>query len=222
MAQRATVLLASDTRLLLTDLVLAECVYVLESYYEVARDRVAELMRSAIALPSVDTLDSSSLLRALEVYEVDRLDFAEAYLVAQADVTGVNAVASFDRSIDRVERSRASSRDAEVELRGVDLELKGRRAIVTGGSRGIGLATARALVGRGARVAVVGPRRGGARRRGAGRRRARRAGGHGERRVGGRDGRARSPTRSAASTSSSTPPRRPTRAASGEETSRRT
>ena len=37
----------------------------------------------------------------------------------------------------------------------MDLELKGRRAIVTGGSRGIGLATARALVGEGARVAVV-------------------------------------------------------------------
>ena len=37
----------------------------------------------------------------------------------------------------------------------MDLELEGRRAIVTGGSRGIGLATARALVGEGARVAVV-------------------------------------------------------------------
>jgi len=42
------------------------------------------------------------LLRALEVYELDRLDFAEAYLVAQAEVTGVGAVVSFDRSIDRV------------------------------------------------------------------------------------------------------------------------
>jgi NAD(P)-dependent dehydrogenase (short-subunit alcohol dehydrogenase family) len=37
----------------------------------------------------------------------------------------------------------------------VDLELEGRRAIVTGGSSGIGLATARALAGEGARVAVV-------------------------------------------------------------------
>jgi NAD(P)-dependent dehydrogenase (short-subunit alcohol dehydrogenase family) len=37
----------------------------------------------------------------------------------------------------------------------VDLELKGRRAIVTGGSSGIGLATASALAGEGARVAVV-------------------------------------------------------------------
>jgi predicted nucleic acid-binding protein len=38
----------------------------------------------------------------LEVYEVDRLDFAEAYLVAQAEATGVGAVLSFDRAIDRV------------------------------------------------------------------------------------------------------------------------
>ena len=42
------------------------------------------------------------LRRALELYEYDRLDFAEAYLVALADVTGVGAVMSFDRSIDRV------------------------------------------------------------------------------------------------------------------------
>jgi predicted nucleic acid-binding protein len=102
MARRATALLASGELLLLTDLVLAECVYVLESFYEVPRPRVAELMRSAIALPAIQTLVSASLLRALEVYEIDRLDFAEAYLVAQAEATGVNEIVSFDRSIDRV------------------------------------------------------------------------------------------------------------------------
>jgi predicted nucleic-acid-binding protein len=80
----------------------AECVYVLESFYEVQRERVAELMRAAIALPSIKTVDSPSLLRALEVYEVNRLDFAEAYLVALAETTGVNTVLSFDKTIDRV------------------------------------------------------------------------------------------------------------------------
>jgi predicted nucleic acid-binding protein len=59
-------------------------------------------MRSAIALPAIETVAPSSLLRALEVYEVDRLDFAEAYLVAQAEATGVDKIISFDRSIDRV------------------------------------------------------------------------------------------------------------------------
>lgn len=104
MAARATAALGREEQLLLADLVLAECVYVLESYYEVERARVAELMRSAIALPSVVMMDRASLLRALELYELERLDFAEAYLVAQAEVTGVGEVLSFDRSIDRVAR----------------------------------------------------------------------------------------------------------------------
>ena len=102
MAARATAALAASERLLLADLVLAECVYVLESFYEVERHRVAELMRAAIAQPSIAVLDAPLLLRALEIYEVHRLDFAEAYLVASAEATGVGAVMSFDRAIDRV------------------------------------------------------------------------------------------------------------------------
>lgn len=103
MAERATAALAGDRQLLLPDLVLAECVYVLESFYEVERARIAELMRAAIALPSIAVADASVLRRSLEVYEIERLDFAEAYLVASAEATGVRAVLSFDRSIDRVE-----------------------------------------------------------------------------------------------------------------------
>jgi predicted nucleic acid-binding protein len=41
MAARATAALAGEGDLLLTDLVVAECVYVLESSYEVERARVA-------------------------------------------------------------------------------------------------------------------------------------------------------------------------------------
>lgn len=102
MAARATAALSTAEQLFLADLVLAECVYVLESFYEVERPRVAELMRAAIALPAVAVIDVPLLLRALEVYEIDRLDFAEAYLVASAEATGVNAIVSFDRSIDRL------------------------------------------------------------------------------------------------------------------------
>lgn len=102
MAARATRALASSVGLLLADLIVAECVYILESFYEVPRERVAELMRAAIALPTIKTLDPATLLRALEIYEVHRLDFAEAYLVAQAEATGVDTILSFDRSIDRI------------------------------------------------------------------------------------------------------------------------
>ncbi len=101
MAQRATRFLASATDLVLLDLVVAECVYVLESFYEVERPRVAELMRAALAVPTVSA-DADLLLRALEIYELDRLDFAEAYLVAAAELAGVESIASFDKAIDRV------------------------------------------------------------------------------------------------------------------------
>lgn len=74
----------------------------LESFYEVEPARVAALMRAALASASVIAVDASLLLRALEVYETDRLDFAEAYLVAHAETTGVGEIVSFDRSIDRI------------------------------------------------------------------------------------------------------------------------
>lgn len=105
-ARRATSFLAEADELLLTDLVAAEVVYVLESFYEVERPRVAALVRAIIGFPSIVVLDAPLLLRALEVYEVDRLDFADAYLVASAETSGVGVVASFDRSIDRVETVR--------------------------------------------------------------------------------------------------------------------
>ena len=84
------------------DLIVAETIYVLESFYEAPREQVAMSMRSLISMRSVVTVDPALLLRAIEVYEVDRLDFAEAYLVAAAERTGVGVVATFDQTVDRV------------------------------------------------------------------------------------------------------------------------
>ena len=102
MAAQATVYLGTTSELLLTDLVAAETVYVLESFYEAPRDQVAAAVRSLLAFDAVVCVDPALLLRAIEVYETDRLDFAEAYVVACAESTGVGTIASFDRSLDRV------------------------------------------------------------------------------------------------------------------------
>lgn len=101
-ARRATAFLAAAERLLLPDLIVAEVVYVLESVYEVGRGHVAELVRAVVGFPTVTVFDGLLLTRALEVYETVGLDFADAYLVACAEVYGVNSVASFDREIDKV------------------------------------------------------------------------------------------------------------------------
>jgi predicted nucleic acid-binding protein len=46
--------------------------------------------------------DQPLLLRTIEVYERHRLAFADAYLVASAERSGVGIVVSFDEGISRV------------------------------------------------------------------------------------------------------------------------
>lgn len=102
MARKATAFLAQADELLLPDVIVAETVYVLESFYEVPIEEVARLVRSVVAFDPIRVLDPALLLRSLEVYETHRIDYAEAYLVASAEATGVDDIASFDRTIDRV------------------------------------------------------------------------------------------------------------------------
>ena len=101
-AARATRYLQRADELLLADLIVAEVAYVLESFYEAPRAQVAEALRALLAFPAINVVDPELLQRTVEVYDVDRLDFADAYLVASAERTGVGVVVSFDRSIDRV------------------------------------------------------------------------------------------------------------------------
>jgi predicted nucleic acid-binding protein len=102
LARRATTFLAAADDLLLPDLIGAEVAYVLESFCEAPRAQVAAVLRSVIAFPAIRVEDPDLLLRAVEVYDTNRLDFADAYLVACAERTGVGSIVSFDRSIDRV------------------------------------------------------------------------------------------------------------------------
>jgi predicted nucleic acid-binding protein len=101
LGERATRFLAGAQELLIAGVVVADCVYVLESFYEVERPRVAQLMRSALDLRSVRVAGADLLRRALELYELTDLHFVDAYLAATAEVYG-QAIASFDRGFDRV------------------------------------------------------------------------------------------------------------------------
>jgi len=101
-AAAASRYLAAADDLLLTDLILAEVAYVLGSVYKAPRAEVALSLRAILGFPAIRATDAELLQRAVEIYDVNGLGFAEAYLIASAERTGVGVVASFDRSIDRV------------------------------------------------------------------------------------------------------------------------
>ena len=64
-------------------------------------------MRSLVAFDSIVCVDPALLLRTVEVYETDRIDFAEAYLVACAETTGRRQdclLRPVDRPVDTIER----------------------------------------------------------------------------------------------------------------------
>jgi predicted nucleic acid-binding protein len=101
-ARRATRFLAGAEQLWLADLIVAEVVYVLQSVYGVARNEVAELVRTIVASDRMRVADRPLLLRTIEIYQFAGLAFADAYLVASAERTGVGSVVSLDQGIERV------------------------------------------------------------------------------------------------------------------------
>ena len=101
-ARLATRYLEQADELLLPDLILAEVAYVLQSFYEVDRPEVAEALRAILTFRAIRVVDSALLMRTIELYELHRLDFADAYIVASAERSGVGVVASFDRGLDKV------------------------------------------------------------------------------------------------------------------------
>jgi len=110
-AERATRYLRAADELLLPDLILAEVAYVLESFYATPRAQVAVTLRAVLAFPAIRVIDADLLQRAIEVYDILRLDFADAYLVASAERTGVGVIASFDHGIDRTATIRREEPD---------------------------------------------------------------------------------------------------------------
>jgi predicted nucleic acid-binding protein len=99
---RATRFLERADALLLPDVIVSEVVYVLESFYQTPREQVATAVRAILAFRAVGVVDANLLLRALELYEVELVDFADAYLVACAEAAGVPDIVSFDRDFDRL------------------------------------------------------------------------------------------------------------------------
>ena len=100
---RATLLLFTSDQLHLPDVIFAETIYVLQSVYAATRERIAQSMRSVLGIASIEAEHPKLLVRALDVYEGQRVDFADAYLVALAEASGIRTIASFDRSLDRIE-----------------------------------------------------------------------------------------------------------------------
>ena len=101
-AGRVEKLLKSKVKLLLSDVILAEIVWVLDSYYKWDRSKIVESLILLIKLPSI-LCNKFMLIETLTILK-QRLsfDFADAYSVALMKNLKTKDIYSFDKDFDKI------------------------------------------------------------------------------------------------------------------------
>ena len=84
-------------RLRIPGVVMAELVWVLESYYRMDRQEIAELVESILNTPGVDVSDAEVISQAARSYGSGSMDFIDAVILAFAQATGIRTVFTYDR-----------------------------------------------------------------------------------------------------------------------------
>ena len=86
-----------SVKLVTTELVIAEIVWVLESFYEMTNVAIAPLVRGILATPGLEVINGALVGRALELYEGQGIDFIDGYIAAVMEKNGIEEIYSFDR-----------------------------------------------------------------------------------------------------------------------------
>ncbi|AZI41609.1 type II toxin-antitoxin system VapC family toxin [Deinococcus psychrotolerans] len=90
-----------ELRLILTPLVLAECVWVLKSFYKLPLARISEALQQVFELGGVTTQQRPVISAALISMAQHNVDFTDAYLAELARAEGLS-VASFDQDFSKL------------------------------------------------------------------------------------------------------------------------
>ena len=86
-----------EVKIFLPSVVIAELVWVLESFYEMEAPEISELIGAVLNTPGLDTQDKSVLRKALKTYERKRIDFVDAWILEFARERNINTIYTFDK-----------------------------------------------------------------------------------------------------------------------------
>lgn len=91
----------SRDRFILTDVSVAEIVWVLESHYNVLKDDIVAKLRLLLTLEAIEA-DKFLLSDALDLYWSRNIDYIDAYVAAYAVHHHINTIVSYDRDLDKI------------------------------------------------------------------------------------------------------------------------
>jgi predicted nucleic-acid-binding protein len=84
-------------------IVIAECIYVLEKFYEVPRNEVVESISGILSFTGIVNTDRSEILEALLKFKKSNTDIVDCILAAYSSSDKV--VVSFDKDLTRILKS---------------------------------------------------------------------------------------------------------------------
>lgn len=86
-----------EVQLVTTELVMAESIWVLESSYHLNHIQIAPLIRGILATPGMEVINGELVGKALVLYELQNIDFVDAYIAALMEKQGIKDIYSYDR-----------------------------------------------------------------------------------------------------------------------------
>ena len=86
-------------------LIVAETVYVLQSFYKSTREDISKSMRAVLGSPGLVVENQPLILRAFEFYRNSKIAFADAYIAALSESSEAEII-SFDTDYDKIKAVR--------------------------------------------------------------------------------------------------------------------
>ena len=86
-----------------TEMVIAEIIWVLESYYELPKKEVQELVEKILITPFLLCPQKDLILDALAIYGDKNIDYIDAYNASILREQGIMEVYSYDRHFDKID-----------------------------------------------------------------------------------------------------------------------
>ena len=92
-----------NERLFTTEMVIAEIIWVLESYYELPKKEVQEMVEKILITPYLFCPQKDIILNALTLYSDKNIDYIDAYNASILREQGIKEVYSYDRHFDKID-----------------------------------------------------------------------------------------------------------------------
>jgi len=89
---------AGEKKAILLDLIIAEVVYVLKSYYKQDKQSITSRLKLLLQYENIEVSNRAVIIEALEAYTKKNIDFADAILCAKKNLESYE-IMSFDKDI---------------------------------------------------------------------------------------------------------------------------